>query len=626
MKFVALVSGGKDSMFNILHCIKNGHELEALANLHPPVDHGSDEMDSFMYQTVGYHALQHYSECLGVPMYRAEIKGKNVAQGLEYAPEENDETEDLYNLVKTVMEAHSDVKAVSVGAILSTYQRTRVESVCQRLGLTCLAYLWNRPQDELLDEIIDSGVDARIIKTAGIGLNRTHLGRSLGDIRSDLIKFNSMYGLHLCGEGGEYETLVLDAPIFRKRLQLHMDKSTVIDQPSEYVSYLSNIEVAAEEKPEGPNYDFELAVPDLLNTPGAHLFEQIKAIEIHDSLDQEADIPTIVKPHYSMLESDSQICFYNITAPDSPDVESEVRGIFDQLKSQLSKHNLEFDSLVSVSLLVSDMSTFAAVNKIYSEYFTKPNPASRACIQTVLPFRLQLSAVARKPSRNRSGLHVQSQSYWAPPNIGPYSQSIQAEELTTFAGQIGLIPATAQLESSPHMQIALSLQHVDKILTEVKSTLTSAVAFTTSSNIIPAATRAWDTYKPGAPLIIAQVEALPRGAVIEWTGTATFKPYLECVKPDDDDSEDEDNGSFVYPPSYTDNQVNFGNWVVCTVTARTGQELEDTIKRTNSVIATTLFATEAYDFTIPGEVIPAAKLYDKSGTEYPFAAVFSAVL
>ena len=35
MKVVALISGGKDSCFNMMQCIAGGHELVALANLYP---------------------------------------------------------------------------------------------------------------------------------------------------------------------------------------------------------------------------------------------------------------------------------------------------------------------------------------------------------------------------------------------------------------------------------------------------------------------------------------------------------------------------------------------------------------------------------------------------------------
>lgn len=85
-----------------------------------------------------------------------------------------------------------DVQGVSVGAILSNYQRVRVEHVCQRLSLTPLCYLWQRDQAELLTEMIDSGLEAIIIKVAGIGLATKHLGKTLAEIQPTLVKLVSV--------------------------------------------------------------------------------------------------------------------------------------------------------------------------------------------------------------------------------------------------------------------------------------------------------------------------------------------------------------------------------------------------------------------------------------------------
>lgn len=35
MRVVAMVSGGKDSCYNMMQCVAEGHEIVALANLHP---------------------------------------------------------------------------------------------------------------------------------------------------------------------------------------------------------------------------------------------------------------------------------------------------------------------------------------------------------------------------------------------------------------------------------------------------------------------------------------------------------------------------------------------------------------------------------------------------------------
>lgn len=115
---------------------------------------------------------------------------------------------------------HPDVKAVSIGAILSNYQRTRVENVCKRLNLISLAYLWNRDQKDLLEEMISQNLHAIIIKVSTFGLDKSHLGKSLIEIKEHLFKINKLYDINLCGEGGEYETLVLDCPIFQKKIKM----------------------------------------------------------------------------------------------------------------------------------------------------------------------------------------------------------------------------------------------------------------------------------------------------------------------------------------------------------------------------------------------------------------------
>ena len=136
MRTVGLISGGKDSCFNMLQCIAAGHEIVALANLHPPkYDNAEcktlelDEMDSYMYQTVGHDAISLYSEATGLPLYQEVIQGSSLQQGSDYTFNCNeDEVEDLYRLLARVKEAET-VEAVSVGAILSNYQRVRVENV-----------------------------------------------------------------------------------------------------------------------------------------------------------------------------------------------------------------------------------------------------------------------------------------------------------------------------------------------------------------------------------------------------------------------------------------------------------------------------------------------------------------
>uniref|UniRef100_A0A8D9A2R8 Diphthine--ammonia ligase n=1 Tax=Cacopsylla melanoneura TaxID=428564 RepID=A0A8D9A2R8_9HEMI len=185
MKVVALVSGGKDSCYNMLQCIAAGHEIVALANLCPET---KEEIDSYMYQSVGYEGIDLYSEAMNLPLFRKSTKGKALNQDKFYVPTSEDEVEDLYELLKQVKD-ELNIEAVAVGAVLSDYQRVRVENVCSRLGIVALAYLWRRDQEELLQEMIDSNIKAIVVKVAALGLHpHKHLGLTIAEIKSHLVR------------------------------------------------------------------------------------------------------------------------------------------------------------------------------------------------------------------------------------------------------------------------------------------------------------------------------------------------------------------------------------------------------------------------------------------------------
>jgi len=245
MKVVALVSGGKDSCYNMMQCVADGHEIVALANLKP----AEDEVDSYMYQSVGHNVLDLYALAMDLPLFRADIKGKALNQNFDYLPTEGDEVEDLYRLLVEIKKSH-DFEAISVGAIFSDYQRLRVENVCNRLELKMLAYLWHREQAELLKEMIDCKIHAIIIKVAALGLDiNKHLGMTIEEIYPHMLEMNKKFGLNVCGEGGEFETLTLDCPLFKKRLVVK-EKEIVVHSDDAFapVGYLKLNDVVLEEK------------------------------------------------------------------------------------------------------------------------------------------------------------------------------------------------------------------------------------------------------------------------------------------------------------------------------------------------------------------------------------------
>ena len=558
MKFVALVSGGKDSCFNILHCLAQGHELVCLANLYPPSS-DNDELDSYMYQTVGHDVLTLYEKCTGKPMYREPILGSASNQKLEYSKTANDETEDLFRLLSTVVKYHPDVEAVSVGAILSSYQRTRVEDICFRLGLTSLAYLWQRDQAELMEEMCNSGLDARIVKVAAIGLDDSNLNMTLQQIHPTLIQLNKRFGVHICGEGGEFETSVLDAPFFEFG-RIEILEKEVVKHTNDDVWYL-RIKVGFVEKPKNlpkvKDWSDFIVEPPLLN-------EQFQ--EIYDNVPFEENESFTTGEIFSRVESCSwsdnvsvmndKVYVSNLFSVKET-VEEQIAEIFEKLQSILTKYNLTFPNIQSSKLLVKDMANFGKINSMYVKYFTEPLPPARICVETNLPdtIHAQLSVVILKDLRTKSGLHVQGRSYWAPCNIGPYSQAIgdTNDSIIRISGQIPLIPKNMELSCHDKaLSAVLSLQHYDSVkeVTGYKYHLLT-ICFIKNQSLVDVASSVFDEYiltsdnieKMAPNLVIVQVTKLPRGADLEWGGLF-YKDQDQCMSYDSDsDDENPDGGS-----------------------------------------------------------------------------------
>ena len=520
---MGLISGGKDSCFNLQHCIANGHEIVALANLFPPVP-DQDELDSYMYQTVGHENVHLIAECLDLPLYRQPITGTPIIQTLSYRFEQHDETEDLDHLLKQVKAHHPDIEAISVGAVLSNYQRIRVEHVALRHGLICLAYLWERDQISLLAEMIEAETKAILIKVAGIGLNRHHLGKDIAEMQPTLLALHAKYGLHVCGEGGEYETFVLDCPLFKEK-QIVVDESRVVEHSTGDVCYLS-LKAHTVLKPSKalilPTRPALLQLGEDEHGPDAE-FTFCMASDAVDAYLAKAEIEQL---YFAQSESHGSI-------------EAEFTSCMASIQAHLDASQFTLREVVQVMLILSDMANFSRINKVYDTYFVYPLPPARVCIASNLihPHRIKLYVLASHSPRQ--GLHIQSRSYWAPANIGPYSQSIVIGPRIYIAGQIGLDPATSTLIQSQqniHTEAFLAMQHLLRIAETMKTTHISAMlAYYTPDSPLESIVQAWNNLRQPLLLPIHHnilflcVSALPRNARIEWHA-------LGCFKSDDDDN------------------------------------------------------------------------------------------
>ncbi len=196
-----LFSGAKDSTFAIYKAMNMGFNVKSLVTLIPR----SDESYMFHHPNIQWTRLQ--AEALGIPLITKETEGKKEK-----------ELEDLKEVLNSIK---SGIDGVVSGALESRYQRVRIDKICRELGLESFSPFWKRSMRDHIEEMIASGFEAIISAVAAEGLDEEWLGRKLDlQVLRDLEKLSRKYGIHKGGEGGEYESFVLDGPIFKKKIKI----------------------------------------------------------------------------------------------------------------------------------------------------------------------------------------------------------------------------------------------------------------------------------------------------------------------------------------------------------------------------------------------------------------------
>lgn len=165
----------------------------------------------------------------------------------------------------------------------------------------------------------------------------------------------------------------------------------------------------------------------------------------------------------------------NHTDSAKANIRVQLSNVLFRLTKLLTSHQASTSDITHCTLLVRDMKDFSLINELYAKFFKFTNPPSRVTVAVgdAMPEELEvmLTAIAHPhvPSDRRAGLHVQSQSYWAPANIGPYSQAISVPLEDGYevhiAGQIPLDPPSMTLYTKDGFkgEALLALQHLNRI-------------------------------------------------------------------------------------------------------------------------------------------------------------------
>ncbi|RLE47893.1 MAG: TIGR00289 family protein [Candidatus Methanomethylicota archaeon] len=201
MKFAALYSGGKDSTYAIYYALSQAWEITHLITLIPE----SEESAMWHYPAIKWTELQ--AKAMGISQLKVRVKSRSELQELREALEK--------------LKAKEGIEGLLSGVIASDYQKRRLDSICEKIGLKLIAPLWQKDPIAILKEVVNSNFKVIVVGVAAYGFTRDWLGSTINSKRVEELKILSeKYGIHPCGEGGEFETFVCDAPFFKEKIEI----------------------------------------------------------------------------------------------------------------------------------------------------------------------------------------------------------------------------------------------------------------------------------------------------------------------------------------------------------------------------------------------------------------------
>ncbi|MCL9814385.1 diphthine--ammonia ligase [Natranaeroarchaeum aerophilus] len=216
--WVSLYSGGKDSSWALYRALERDLPVGRLLTVHP-------EGDSYMYHVPATDLATLAAKSVGIPLVDVHPEDFD-AGGAEDSGEQGDREVEPLEAALAELDAELDggIAGVTAGAVESEFQTSRIEAMANRLDIELFAPLWQRDPRTLADEMLAAGFEIRIVQVAAAGLDESWLGRRLdADALDELETLHDEYGVHILGEGGEFETLVTDGPHMERPIELEYE-------------------------------------------------------------------------------------------------------------------------------------------------------------------------------------------------------------------------------------------------------------------------------------------------------------------------------------------------------------------------------------------------------------------
>lgn len=213
MGWAALTSGGKDSILSIQRAIDAGMEVDYLVTVRPW------NPDSYMFHTSNLDAVPVIAKVSGISYHEIPSWGKKE--------------EELNELESGIRDL--PVEGIITGAVASEYQRQRIDRIAARHALEVFSPLWHMDPEFILREVA-ARLESIIVVTAADGLSSHFLGAHIDEsLIKELKMVASRYHIHLAGEGGEYESLTLNAPFYKRPITYKTSEIHILTDRSELV-------------------------------------------------------------------------------------------------------------------------------------------------------------------------------------------------------------------------------------------------------------------------------------------------------------------------------------------------------------------------------------------------------
>jgi ABC transporter with metal-binding/Fe-S-binding domain ATP-binding protein len=203
MKVGILFSGGKDSTYTAFIAKRMGYNVSCLISL------VSNNKESYMFHTPSIKKTEEQAKVMGIPILTWETEGKK-----------EEELKDLEKAIRIAIKEYR-IEGIVTGAIQSIYQSSRIQKICNKLKIECFNPLWQKNEENYLTELLKNKFKVMITGVFAFPFDNKWLGKEIDKkLINEVRILNKKYGISIIGEGGEFETLVVNCPLFKKEIKI----------------------------------------------------------------------------------------------------------------------------------------------------------------------------------------------------------------------------------------------------------------------------------------------------------------------------------------------------------------------------------------------------------------------